>query len=269
MLEISSFCPRIPSENWTGSCVVACKLRMYVLPLLHSFQNGEKDVRSFRVMTREHGVRNFFFDSTPTDRTTVYTATCWCRNALLEHSLQYAALCIQIIQLSAKIISKERLEILYFRLSLIHLSVRYMSTLNQESLFIVSAPSQRTVEGLTLLLLFSIRFSIIERVHTFMGYLKLKLNYDRQPVGQSVLVSGTYLGPATNSSFSLRFSLDSYGFVILWRPLWREDGSVIYCWCWSSPAQSRSSLSPAGPKTILYCPVLETPPTWRARSPYL
>jgi hypothetical protein len=32
---------------------------------------------------------------------------------------------------------------------------------------------------------------------------------------QSVLVSGTHLGPATNSSFSLKLSLDSRGFVIL------------------------------------------------------
>jgi hypothetical protein len=32
--------------------------------------------------------------------------------------------------------------------------------------------------------------------------LKLKLIYDRQSVGQSVLVSGAHLGPATNLSFS-------------------------------------------------------------------
>jgi hypothetical protein len=44
--------------------------------------------------------------------------------------------------------------------------------------------------------------------------LKLKLNYDRQSTGQSVLVSGAHLGPATNFSFSLRFSLDSCGVVI-------------------------------------------------------
>jgi hypothetical protein len=44
---------------------------------------------------------------------------------------------------------------------------------------------------------------------------KSKLYYDRQSVGQSVLVSGTHLGPATNFSFSLKFSLDSCGFVIL------------------------------------------------------
>jgi hypothetical protein len=45
--------------------------------------------------------------------------------------------------------------------------------------------------------------------------LKLKLIYDRQSVGQSVLVSDTHLGPVTNFSFSLKFSLDSCGFVIL------------------------------------------------------
>jgi hydrogenase maturation factor len=45
--------------------------------------------------------------------------------------------------------------------------------------------------------------------------LKLKLIYDRQSVGQYVLVSGTHLGPATNFYFSLKFSLDSCGFVIL------------------------------------------------------
>jgi hypothetical protein len=38
-------------------------------------------------------------------------------------------------------------------------------------------------------------------------FLKLKLNYDRQSVGQSVLVSGTHLGRATNFSLSLKFSL--------------------------------------------------------------
>jgi hypothetical protein len=61
-------------------------------------------------------------------------------------------------------------------------------------------------------------------------------------------------GPVINFSFSLKFSLDSCGFVILLRPLWREDGSVIYCCCWFSPAQLRSGLSPAGLKTNFFCP---------------
>jgi hypothetical protein len=78
---------------------------------------------------------------------------------------------------------------------------------------------------------------------------KSKLYYDRQTVDQSVLVSGTHLGTATNFSFFLKFSLDSCGFAV-----WREDGSVIYCCCWSSPAHSRSGLSPAGLKTLFYCP---------------
>jgi hypothetical protein len=45
--------------------------------------------------------------------------------------------------------------------------------------------------------------------------MKLKLIYDRQSVGQSDLVSGTHLGPATNFYFSLKFPLDSCGFIIL------------------------------------------------------
>jgi hypothetical protein len=44
---------------------------------------------------------------------------------------------------------------------------------------------------------------------------KLKLIFDRQSVGQSVLVSVTHLGPAANFPLSLKFSIDSCGFVIL------------------------------------------------------
>jgi hypothetical protein len=45
--------------------------------------------------------------------------------------------------------------------------------------------------------------------------LKLKLIYDRHSVGQSVLVSGAHLGPLTNFSFAMKFSVDSCGFVVL------------------------------------------------------
>jgi hypothetical protein len=44
---------------------------------------------------------------------------------------------------------------------------------------------------------------------------KSKSHYDRQSVGQSVLVSGNHLGPVTNFSFSLKFPSDSCVFVIL------------------------------------------------------
>jgi hypothetical protein len=37
------------------------------------------------------------------------------------------------------------------------------------------------------------------------------------------------------------------------RPLWREDGSVVYNCCWPSPARLFSGLSPAGLMTIFYC----------------
>jgi hypothetical protein len=49
----------------------------------------------------------------------------------------------------------------------------------------------------------------------FLLKLKLKLIYDRQSVGQFVLVSGADLGPVTNFSFFLKFRLDSCVFVIL------------------------------------------------------
>jgi hypothetical protein len=52
-------------------------------------------------------------------------------------------------------------------------------------------------------------------------------------------------------------------------PLCREDGSVVDNCCWSSPAQSSSGPSPAGLMTTFYCLRFETPPTWRARPPYL
>jgi hypothetical protein len=77
--------------------------------------------------------------------------------------------------------------------------------------------------------------------------LKSKLCYDRRLVGQSVLMSSPQLGPKT------RFLLlsKSYGFVDVGRPLWREDGSVVYNFCWPSPPR------PAGLMTIFYCLTFE------------
>jgi hypothetical protein len=94
---------------------------------------------------------------------------------------------------------------------------------------------------------------------------KSKLCYDRRSVGQSVLVSSTHLGLTT------RFLLLSgtCGFVDVDRSLWRENRSAVYNCCWSSPGQSISGPSPWGLVTIFYCLRIETPPTWRARSPYL
>jgi hypothetical protein len=80
------------------------------------------------------------------------------------------------------------------------------------------------------------------------------LCYDRRSFGQSILVSSTNLGLTT------RFSLlsDCYGVADVGRSLWREDGSVVYNCCWSSPAQSFSGPSPVGLTTIFYCLWFET-----------
>jgi hypothetical protein len=63
-----------------------------------------------------------------------------------------------------------------------------------------------------------LRWRHSNRLHTSLRQLsksKSKSHYNWQSVGQSVLVSGAHLGPTTNFSFSLRFSLDSFRFVIL------------------------------------------------------
>jgi hypothetical protein len=57
--------------------------------------------------------------------------------------------------------------------------------------------------------------------------------------------------------------------VLTWHPLWQEDASLIYNFCWFSPVKSFSGSSPARLMTIFYCLRFETPPTRRARSLYL
>jgi hypothetical protein len=57
--------------------------------------------------------------------------------------------------------------------------------------------------------------------------------------------------------------------VFMEHSLWREDGCVIYNCCWPSPTQSFPGPSPPWLMTTFYCLRFETPPTWRARSPYL
>jgi hypothetical protein len=83
---------------------------------------------------------------------------------------------------------------------------------------------------------------------------KSKLCYDWRSVDQSVLVSGTHLGPATNASPSLfSYLLDSYGLVADGRPFWRKVECVVFSLCSASPAQSFSGLSPTGLTGTFHC----------------
>jgi hypothetical protein len=70
--------------------------------------------------------------------------------------------------------------------------------------------------------------------------------------------------------FLLAIFLDSCGFVILYRPFWREDESVIYCTIASGPCQSIRSSVEVPQNSRPYLTVSsETLPTWRARFLYL
>jgi hypothetical protein len=74
-------------------------------------------------------------------------------------------------------------------------------------------------------------------------------------------MSITHLEPATNFSLSFfDYVLDSFEFVDVGRPPWREIGSVLFSFCRALPAQPFSDLSPTGLTSIVYCLYLWDPP---------
>jgi hypothetical protein len=97
--------------------------------------------------------------------------------------------------------------------------------------------------------------------------LKLKLSYDWQSVGQSVLVSGSQLEPMIRFFFTVRQL----------RVSWCGAPSLISGWVCNSLVQQLLlgiaivvTLVSKSRKTCDYFTVSsETPPTWGARSPYL
>jgi hypothetical protein len=93
---------------------------------------------------------------------------------------------------------------------------------------------------------------------------KPKSHYDRQSVGQSVLVSGIHLERAINFSFSSKCSLDSCGVCYFVAPSLTR-GRV----CNLLLLLVLASSDPRDSRPHFIVPILETPPTWRVRSPYL
>jgi hypothetical protein len=82
-----------------------------------------------------------------------------------------------------------------------------------------------------------------------------KLSYDWRSVGQSVLISVHHLNPwYIFLSLARKISSDICGFILARRPLWREDGSIIYwykCY-WALPVPSHSGPCPTEHVTISY-----------------
>jgi hypothetical protein len=94
--------------------------------------------------------------------------------------------------------------------------------------------------------------------------LKLKLNYDRQSVGQSVLVSGTHPSGTSDQFFYLLeifFRQLRVYFVASFLTRGRVCNLLLLL--------VLASAVPRDSRPYFIVPILETPPTWRARSPYL
>jgi hypothetical protein len=90
----------------------------------------------------------------------------------------------------------------------------------------------------------------------------------RQSVDQYVWVSGLLLGSLTRFYLALLLSVDNYVVLLSMRPLWRENGSVIYCKIASG--QSNHTWAEVPQNSRPYHTVSsDNPPTWRARFPYL
>jgi hypothetical protein len=78
--------------------------------------------------------------------------------------------------------------------------------------------------------------------------LSLMLTTDGQPASLSWSKA-----PIWGLRPDLYYLCDSYGLVLVGRPLWREVGSALCICCWPLPAQSFSGLSPLGLEIIFYC----------------
>jgi hypothetical protein len=88
-----------------------------------------------------------------------------------------------------------------------------------------------------------------------MDLLKLKLIYDRQSVGHSVLVSGTHLGPATNFLSLLQIFFRQLRVCYFVAPSLTRGRvcNLLYNCFWSLPEQSLLGRSASELMAIFYC----------------
>jgi hypothetical protein len=91
--------------------------------------------------------------------------------------------------------------------------------------------------------------------------MKLKLIYDRQSVGQSVLVSGTHLGPRDQFFFLSEISFRQLRVCYVVAPsltIGRLCNLLRNCF-WALPEQSLLCRSPAELTAIFYCLIWDSP----------
>jgi hypothetical protein len=101
---------------------------------------------------------------------------------------------------------------------------------------------------------------------------QVKLYYDQQSVGQSILVSGTRLRPATNF-FLLSLIIFRHRFSDVGHSLtrsWVCSFQGFFFLCWTTLAQAFSVLNPTELMSVFFLfYFLRLPPTWRAMFLYL
>jgi hypothetical protein len=93
--------------------------------------------------------------------------------------------------------------------------------------------------------------------------LKLKLIYDRQSVGQCVLVPGTHLGPVTNffSLFEIFFRRLLVCYFVAPSLTRVRVCNLLYNCFWALPEQARLGRSPAELTAMFYCLIWDCVPS--------
>jgi hypothetical protein len=86
-----------------------------------------------------------------------------------------------------------------------------------------------------------------------LSWVEFYITTDSQPASLS-----WYKAPIWGLRPDLYYLYDSYGLLLVGRPLWREDGSEFYICYWPLPAQSFFGPSPLDLATIFYCLTFET-----------